>query len=81
MSCSVTYVRTKLIGLNSFSLTAVKVNDIQAYRNMDMTRENITLTFDPRVILLSLQTGFRTGFNRAAVTCVILEHPMETVTT
>ena len=54
-----------------FSLTAVKVHDSQAYRNMEMTRERISLTFDPREMLLSLQIGF--SFVRAAVACAILE--------
>ena len=54
-----------------FSLTAVKVHDSQAYRNMEMTRERISFTFDPRDMLLSLQMGF--SFVRAAVACAILE--------
>ena len=54
-----------------FSNSAVKVHDSQAYRNMEMTRERISFTFDPRDMLLSLQMGFR--FVRAAVACAILE--------
>ena len=54
-----------------FSNTAVKVHDSQAYRNMEMSRERISFTFDPRDMLLSLQMGF--SFVRAAVTCAILE--------
>ena len=38
---------------------------------MEMTRERISFTFDPRDILLSLQMGF--SFVRAAVACAILE--------
>ena len=48
-----------------FSNSVVKVHDSQAYRNMVMTRELISLTFDPRDMLLSLQMGF--SFVRAAV--------------
>ena len=47
------------------------VHDSQAYRNMEMTRERISFTFDPRDMLLSLQMGF--SFVRAAVACAILE--------
>ena len=38
---------------------------------MEMTRECISFTFDPRDILLSLQMGF--SFVKAAVACAILE--------
>ena len=38
---------------------------------MEMTRERISFTFEPRDILLSLQMGF--SFVRAAVACAILE--------
>ena len=38
---------------------------------MEMTRERISFTFDPRDMLLSLQMGF--SFIRAAVACAILE--------
>ena len=38
---------------------------------MEMTRERIGFTFDPRDMLLSLQMGF--SFVRAAVACAILE--------
>ena len=54
-----------------FSNSAVKVHYSQAYRNMEMTRECIGFTFDPRDMLLSLQMGF--SFVRAAVACAILE--------
>ena len=54
-----------------FSNSAVKVHDSQAYRNMQMTRERISFTFDPRDMLLSRQTG--SSFVRAAVACAILE--------
>ena len=53
------------------SNSAVNVHDSQAYRNMEMTRERISFTFDPRDMLLSLQMGF--SFVRAAVVCAILE--------
>ena len=36
---------------------------------MEMTKEHISFNFDPRDIVLSLQTGFR--FVRATVTCAI----------
>ena len=54
-----------------FSNSVVKVHVSQAYRNMEMTRERISFTFDPRIILLSLQMGF--SFVRAAVGCAIIE--------
>ena len=38
---------------------------------MELTRERISFTFDPRDMLLSLQMGF--SFVRAAVACAILE--------
>ena len=38
---------------------------------MEMTRERISFTFDPKDMLLSLQIGF--SFVRAAVACAILE--------
>ena len=55
----------------AFFNSAVKVHDSQAYKNMEMTRERISFTFDPRDMLLSLQMGF--SFVRAAVACAILE--------
>ena len=56
----------------SFSLALLShVHDSQAFRNMDMTRERISFTFDPRYMLLSFNIGF--SFVRAAVACVILE--------
>ena len=54
-----------------FSNSAVKVHDSQAYRNMEMTRERISFTFDQGDMLLSLQMGF--SFVRAAVACAILQ--------
>ena len=48
---------------------AIKVHDLQAYRNMEITTERISFTFDPRDMLLSLQMGF--SFVRAAVVCAI----------
>ena len=54
-----------------FSNSAGKVHDSQAYRNVEMTRERIGFTFDPRDMLLSLQMGF--SFESAAVACAILE--------
>ena len=47
---------------------AVKVHDTQAYKNMEMIRERISLIGD---MLLSLQMGF--SFVKAAVACSILE--------
>ena len=55
----------------NFSNSAVKVHDSQANKNMEMTWERDSFTFDPRDILLSLQMGF--SFVRAAVVCAILE--------
>ena len=40
-------------------------------RNMEMTRERISFTFDPKDMLLSLQIGF--SFVKTAVACAILE--------
>ena len=54
-----------------FFNSASTVHDLQAYRNMEMTRERISFTFDSRDMLLSLQMGF--SFVRAAVACAILE--------
>ena len=56
-----------------FSLTLQSRSMIhrQEYRNMEMTRERISVTFDPRHMLLSLQMGF--SFVRAAVACAMLE--------
>ncbi|MES9993104.1 MAG: hypothetical protein ABW098_14190, partial [Candidatus Thiodiazotropha sp.] len=48
-----------------FTSSAVKAHESQAYRNMEMTRERISLTFDARDMLLSLNIGF--SFVRAAV--------------
>ena len=52
-----------------FFNSTVKVQESQAYRNMEVTREGISITFDPRD-MLSVQTGF--GFVRAAVAWVIV---------
>ena len=41
------------------------------HRNMEMIRERISFTFDPKDMLLSLQMGF--SFVRAVVACAILE--------
>ena len=38
-----------------FSISAVNVQDLQAYRNMDMTRERISLIFELSAIFLSFQ--------------------------
>ena len=54
-----------------FSESAVSVHDSQVYRNMEMTREPISFTFDPTDMLLSLQMGF--SFARAAVACAVRE--------
>ena len=54
-----------------FSNSAVNVHDLQAYRNMEMTRERISFTFGPRNMLLSLIMGF--SFVRAAVACAIFD--------
>ena len=54
-----------------FLLSAVKTHDSQAYRNMEMTRELISFTFDPRDMFVSLQMGF--SIVRAVVACSILE--------
>ena len=49
MKCSIAPVASHLKGLCFFlSLTAAKVHDSQAYRNMEMSRERISFTFDPR---------------------------------
>ena len=54
-----------------FSNSAVNIHDSQAYRNMEMTRERISFTFDPRDMLLSFQMGF--SCVRTAVAYAILE--------
>ena len=48
------------------------VHDSQAYRNIEMTRERISFTFDPRdnYVVIS-PNGLQ--FVRAAVACAILE--------
>ena len=49
----------------------LNVVNSQAYKNMEMTREHISFTFDPIDMLFSLQIGF--SFIRAAVVWAILE--------
>ena len=51
--------------------SAVRVNDSQAYRKMDVTRERISRILELGEILLSIQTGF--SLVNAAVVCAILE--------
>ena len=36
-----------------FSNSVVNVHVSQAYRNMEMTRERISFTFDPRIVVIS----------------------------
>ena len=54
-----------------FSLTRCQSLPFIGIQNMEMTRECISFTFDPKDMLLSLQIGF--SFVRAAVACTILE--------
>ena len=54
-----------------FSLTLQLRSMIHKHTEMEMTRECISFTFDPRDMLLSLQKGFR--LVRDAVACAILE--------
>ena len=51
--------------------SAVRVQDSQAYRKMDVTREHISCILELREILLSFKTGF--SLVTAAVVCAILE--------
>ena len=51
--------------------SAVRANDSQAYRKMDVTRESISCILELREILLSFQIGF--SVVNAAVVCAILE--------
>ena len=51
--------------------SAVRVQDSQAYRKMDVTRECISHILELREILLSFQTGF--NLVNAAVVCAVLE--------
>ena len=53
-----------------FSVSAVNVQDSQAYRNMYMTRERISLIFEPSAIFLSFQRALRLA--SAAVAWAIL---------
>ena len=52
-------------------ISAVRVNDSQAHRKIDVTRERITCILELREILLSFQTSFK--LVNAAVVCAILE--------
>ena len=49
----------------------MRVDDSQAYRKMDVTRERISRIFELREIPLSFKTGF--NLVSAAVGCAILE--------
>ena len=51
--------------------SAVRVQDSQAYRHMDVTRGRISRILELREILMSFQTGF--NLVNAAVVCAILE--------
>ena len=51
--------------------SAVRIQDSQAYRKMDVTRERISSILELKEILLSFQTGF--SLVNAAVACAILE--------
>ena len=53
----------------NYCCTEFRVHDTQAYKNMEMTRERISFTFDLRDMSLSFQNGF--SFVRATVTCAI----------
>ena len=54
-----------------FSVSAVSVQDSQAYRNMDMTRERISLIFELSAMFLSFQMVL--SLASAAVAWAILE--------
>ena len=75
MRIFVAFVRISSQRPETFSSSAVKVHDSQAYRNMDTTRDRISFIFDPRDMLLSLQTGF--SYVIAAVVFAILERGFE----
>ena len=51
--------------------SSVRVQDSQAYRKMDVTRERISRILELREVLLSFQCGF--NLVNAAVVCAILE--------
>ena len=51
--------------------SAVNVNDSQAYKNTEITRERISLILELNVMFLSFQIGLT--FVIAAVVCAILE--------
>ena len=56
----------------------MRVNDLQAYRKMDVTRERISRILELREILLSIQIGF--SLVNAAVACEhVCEHVCSTV--
>ena len=68
VSCSSTSFSCACILLWS---SAVVVHDSQAYRKMNVTREQISLILELREILLSIQTDF--NLVNAAVVCAILK--------
>ena len=49
----------------------MRVHDLQAYRQMNVTKERISCILELRKMLLSFQTGF--NLVNATVVCVILE--------
>ena len=51
--------------------SAVRVQNSQTYRKMDVTREHVSCILELREILLSFQTGF--SLVNAVVVCTILE--------
>ena len=53
-----------------------RVDGSEAYKNMEMTREHTSFSFDPRDMLVSLQIGC--SFIRASVACAILERTSDT---
>ena len=50
----------------------MRVHNSQAYRKMNVTREQMSRILELRELLLSFQTGFSLG--SAAVVCAILEN-------
>ena len=71
MRCIVSCGSTSFPWLVFIWNSAVRVQDSQAYRKMDVTRECISCILELREILLSIQTGF--SLVHAAVVCAILE--------
>ena len=69
--CSIVFDSISSQRSGFFSLTLQSWYDLQAYRNMEMTRMYISFTFDSRDMLLALQIGFH--FMRATVACPILD--------